>query len=80
MWRPKPSCLGVEAERQADELGQVQDRHLQLAPDDRLGDRLLEVEVEVAQRAGRDDAVGLGVDGVAEVAAGLLAARPSCSS
>ena len=71
---------GVEAEREADELGEVQDRHLQLAPDDRLGDRLLEVEVEVAQRARRDDAVGLGVDGVAEVAAGLLAATRSCSS
>jgi aspartate kinase len=34
--------------------------------------RLLQVEVQVAQRAGRDDAVGLRVDGVAEVAAGLL--------
>ena len=72
MWRPKPSSLGREAEREADELGQVQHRHLQLAPDDGLGERLLEVEVEVAQRAGRDDAVRLGVDGVAEVAAGLL--------
>ena len=34
--------------------------------------RLLQVEVEVAQRAGRDEAVGVGVDRVAEVAAGLL--------
>ena len=72
MWRRKPSSPGVEAERQADELGQVQHRHLQLAPDDGFRDRLLEVEVEVAQRARRDDAVGLRVDRVAEVASGLL--------
>ena len=37
-----------------------------------LRDRLLEVEVEVAQRAGRDDAVGLGVLRVPEVAFRLL--------
>ena len=37
-----------------------------------LGERLLQVEVQVAQRAGRDQAVCLRVDGVAEVAPGLL--------
>ena len=44
-------------------------------PTDALGQRLLEVEVEVAQRARRDEAVGLGVDRVAEVAPGLLERR-----
>ena len=42
--------------------------------------RLLEVEVEVAQRARRDEAVGVGVDRVAEVAAGLLERGLACSS
>ena len=45
---------------------------LELAADDAFGERLLEVEVQVAQRAGRHQAVGVRVDGVAEVAAGLL--------
>ena len=71
-WRWRPSSLGFEPEGEAEELGEVQDRQVQLAADDLLGQRLLEVEVEVAQRARRDEAVGLGVDGVAEVAAGLL--------
>jgi hypothetical protein len=53
-------------------LGQVQDRHLQLAPDRLRSERLLQVEVEVAQRARRDEAVRLGVDRVAEVAPGLF--------
>ena len=43
-----PSSLGLEPERQADELRQVQHRHAQLAPDVLLRQRLLEVEVEVA--------------------------------
>ena len=64
--------LGLEAEGEADELGQVQDRHVELAAHRALGQRLLEVEVEVAQRARRHQAVGVGVDGVAEVAPGLL--------
>ena len=69
---PKPSSFGVEPEGEADELRQVQHRHAELAAGEPLGERLLEVEVEVAQRARRDQAVGLGVDRVAEVAAGLL--------
>ena len=32
-WRCRPSSLGVEAEGQADELGKVQHRHVELAPD-----------------------------------------------
>ena len=67
--------LGGEPEREADELGEVQDRHLQLAADDGLGQRLLEVEVQMAERAGRHDAVGVGVDRVAEVATGLAQRR-----
>ena len=47
----------------------------ELAPDGALGQRLLEVEVQVAQRARRDEAVGVGVDRVAEVAPGLLERR-----
>jgi hypothetical protein len=43
----------------------VQDRHVELAADDALGQRLLQVEVEVAQRARRHEAVGVGVDRVA---------------
>ena len=45
--------LRLEAERQADELGQVQDRHLELAAHDPLGERLLQVEVQVAERTGQ---------------------------
>ena len=67
-----PELLGLEAEREADELGEVQDGHLQLAADDAFGGGLLEVEVQVAERAGGDQAVGVGVHGVAEVAPGLL--------
>ena len=33
-----------------------------VAADDLLGQRLLQVEVEVAQRARHDEAVGVGVD------------------
>ena len=68
-WRCMPELLGVEPEGQPDELGEVQDRHVELAARRALGQRLLEVEVEVAQRARRDEAVGVGVDRVAEVAA-----------
>src|SRR6476646_5446953 len=67
--------LEVEPQRDPDQLREVQDRHAERAPDDLLGTGLLEVEVEVAQRAGRDQAVGVGVDRVAEVAAGLLERR-----
>ncbi len=68
----EPELLGLQAERQAHELGQMEHRHVQLAPDHFLGQRLLHVQVQVAQRAGRHQAVGLGVQGVAEVATGLL--------
>ena len=51
---------------------QVEHGHLELLADDFFSQRLLQVEVQVAQRAGRDQAVGFGVHGVAEVAAGLL--------
>ena len=63
--------LRLEAEREADELRQVQDREAEVAVDDlgRLG--LLHVEVEVAERAGGDQAVGAGVERVADVGAGL---------
>src|SRR5947207_5637770 len=64
--------LRLEAECQADELGEVQDRHVEVAADDFLGQRLLQVEVQVAERAGGHEAVRLGVHRVAEVAAGLL--------
>ena len=37
----------------------MQDRHVELAAHGALGQRLLQVEVEVAQRARRDEAVGL---------------------
>ena len=63
--------LRLGAERQADQLRQVQDGEAEVAVDDlgRLG--LLHVEVEVAERAGGDQAVGAGVERVADVGAGL---------
>ena len=66
-----PQLLRLGAERQADQLRQVQDGEAEVAVDDlgRLG--LLHVEVEVAERAGGDEAVGAGVDRVADVGAGL---------
>jgi hypothetical protein len=64
--------LRRQPEREADELGEVEHRHAELATDDAGGERLLQVEVQMAERARRDDAVGVGVDRVAEVAAGLL--------
>ena len=67
-----PSSFGLEPEGEPEELRQVQDRHVQRPADDAGGQRLLEVQVQVAQRARRDQAVGLGVHRVAEVAARLL--------
>ena len=66
-----PELLRLEAERQPDQLGQVQDREPEVVVDDlrRLG--LLHVEVEVAERAGGHQAVGVGVERVADVGAGL---------
>ena len=66
-----PELLGLESEREADELRQVQHRHVQRAADDLLGQRLLEVQVEVAERARRDQAVRVRVGRVAEMGAGL---------
>ncbi len=66
-----PELLRLQAERQADELRQVQDGEAEVAADDLGGLRLLHVEVQVAERAGRDEAVGAGVDRVADVGAGL---------
>jgi hypothetical protein len=79
-WRARPSSFGFRPRARPDELRQVQDRQAEVAADRPLGERLLQVEVEVAQRARRDEAVGLGVDRVADVAPGLLAARRPCSS
>ena len=53
-----PQLLRLEAEREPDELRQVQDGQAEVAADDLGGVRLLEVEVQVAQRAGRDERVG----------------------
>ena len=50
----------------------MEDRHPELLADHFFRQRLLQVEVQVAERAGGDEAVGLGVHGVAEVAARLL--------
>ena len=67
--------LGLEAEREADQLRQVQHRQAEVAVDDlgRVG--LLKVEVQVAERARRDERVGVRVDRVADVPAGLLQRR-----
>ena len=75
-----PSSLGSKPERQPDELRQVQDGQAEVAADDLGGVGLLEVEVQVAQRARRDERVGAGVDRVADVAAGLARARSRGSS
>src|SRR4051794_8711350 len=55
-----PELLGLEPEGEAEELRQVEDRHVELTADGALGERLLQVEVEVAQRARRHEAVGVG--------------------
>src|SRR5271163_4392343 len=64
--------LRIEAESQPNQLGKVQDRHVELAADNAFCDRLLEVEVQVAERARGHEAVGVRIDGVAQVAPGLL--------
>src|SRR5690242_18310301 len=66
-----PELLGLEAERQPHELREVQHRHPEVALHELGGVRLLEVEIEVAQRARRDHAVRVRVDRVGDVAAGL---------
>ena len=68
----QPELLGIEPQSQPDHLREMQDRHVELAADDPFGDGLLEVEVEVAEGARGDEAVRVGVDGIPEVAAGLL--------
>ena len=71
--------LRVDAQRQADELRQVQDRHLEPVDLGVLGRvRLLRVEVEVAERAGRDQAVGAFLLRLAEVVARPSSASSSC--
>ena len=50
----------------------MQDRHVQLALDLLGGHRLLQIKVEVAERARRNKAVGLSIDCVGEVTTGLL--------
>ena len=47
----------------------MEDRHVQLAADDALGQGLPEIEVEVAERARRNETIGLGIYSIAEVAA-----------
>src|SRR3954452_7113205 len=66
-----PELVRIEAEGEPEELREVEDRHVELAADRALGQRLLEVEVQVAQRARRHEAIRVRVDRVAEVAAGL---------
>src|SRR5215207_7523644 len=63
--------LRVQPEGEPDELGQVQDREIEVAADGPLGQRLLKVQVEVTQGTRRDEAVGLGVHRVADVRPGL---------
>ena len=66
---PAPSARRRAPGRPA---GEMQDGEAEVAVDDlgRLG--LLHVEVEVAERAGGDEAVGAGVDRVADVGPGLF--------
>ena len=66
-----PSSFGSKPSARPDELGKVQHRQAEVAVDDLRGVGLLEVEVQVAERAGRHERVRLGVDRVADVAAGL---------
>ena len=68
-WRCIPSSLGSRPSARPTSCGRCSTGMSSVAADDALGQRLLEVEVEVAQRARRDQAVGVGVDRVAEVAA-----------
>ena len=68
---PMPSSLGSRPSARPDHLRQVQDRDAEVALHELLRGRLLQVEVQVAERAGRDEAVGAGVDRVGQVAAGL---------
>src|SRR3954451_879663 len=66
-----PELLGLEAERQADELGEMKDGKTEIAVDDLGCLRLLHVQIEVAERTGRDQTIGVRVDRVADVGAGL---------
>jgi hypothetical protein len=62
-----PELAGSQPEREPDELREVEHRQAEVAPDRLGGERLLEVEVEVAKRARGDQAVGVRVDRVADV-------------
>src|SRR6185436_2462230 len=68
---PHAELLRLETEREADHLGQVQHRYAEVALHERLRGGLLQVEVEVAERAGCDQAVGARVDRVRQMAARL---------
>ena len=71
-WRLMPSSFGSSPSARPTSWGRCSTGMSSSRPTDSLGQRLLQVEVQVAQRAGRHQAVGVGVDRVAEVAAGLL--------
>ena len=70
-----PSSLGSNPSASADELRQVEHREAELAAGDlrRLG--LLHVQVEVAERAGGDQAVRAGVERIGDVGARLAQRR-----
>ena len=70
-----PSSFGSSPSARPTSCGRCSTGMPERPPDDLLGQRLLQVEVEVAQRARRHEAVGVRVDRVAEVAAGLLERR-----
>ena len=70
-----PSSLGDSPSASPTSWGRCSTGSPSSRPTDLGRRRLLEVEVEVAQRARDDQAVGLGVDRVAEVPAGLLQRR-----
>ena len=63
--------LRRQSEGEADELRQVEHRHVQRPADLARGQRLLQVEVQVAQRTRCDQAVGVRVGRVGQMHAGL---------
>ena len=71
-WRARPSSFGSRPKARPTSWGRCRTGRPRSRPASALGQRLLQIEVQVAQRARRDEAVGLGVDRVADVAAGLL--------
>src|SRR5262245_52630425 len=63
--------LRLEAEGQADELGEMEDRQSEIPIDGLGGLGLLQIEIEVTERARRDQAIRAGVERIADVGAGL---------